>query len=51
MASAIRHIANKDRSDIVVVVQCYARSLLTPRSLEAGFKKLGLDDADMHSIQ
>ena len=48
MASAIRHIAKKDRDQLVVVLQCYVRSpFLAPRSIEKGLKELGVDYADV----
>ena len=48
MALAVREISRSRREDLVVVLQCYARSAgMIRRSVEKGLKKLGLDQADV----
>ena len=48
MALAIRDIARKQREDLVVVLQCYARSSRMIRnSVEKGLQSLQIDQADI----
>ena len=47
--SGIRNLARRNRDDIVVVLQSYARwpAALVRRALESGLRRLGLDRADI----
>jgi len=48
MGRALRDLAPRHRSDLVVVLQCYARlPWLMRRSVENGLRKLGLDHVDI----
>jgi len=48
MGKAIRHLAGRDRTKIVVVLQSYSRhGLLLRRRIESGLRRLNLDYADI----
>ena len=48
MGRAIRHIAQRHREDLIVVLECYARNPWTiRRSVDAGLRSLDLDRADI----
>ena len=48
MALAIRHIAERHREDLIVVLECYARNpWAIRRSVDAGLRSLDLDRADI----
>lgn len=48
MGAAIRDLAKSHREELVVVLECYARSpWMIRRSVEEGLRQLGLDHADV----